>query len=239
MSTEAIRPSDGTVLPGQAAGVWNRVRSFQDCITAYLGSGCPSGKVHIFHSSYTTSARLVCVPRLAYIIYYGAAHLCSGTWIAPRRSSAGACIQRELWPGNSGFSSLGRPTHRGRKKKIIIDYIGIAWLKCYQLCTGAGSFVTASRKGSKMPTLLVGGDPICKVQICIQTKVQGSFDQRSEYSLLQRQKTIARLDWQRASWSFQPPASHFLEYWTWIQLSRSETAHKEAAFGSTEALLGR
>lgn len=53
-----------------------------------------------------------------------------------------------------GFLPLGRWTHCGRKKKIKMDYIGIAWLKCYQLCVGAGSSVTAGRKGRKMPTLL-------------------------------------------------------------------------------------
>jgi len=39
-----------------------------------------------------------------------------------------------------------------------------------------------------MPTVLEKGHPICQVQICIQTKVQGYFDQRRECSLLQRQK---------------------------------------------------
>lgn len=54
---------------------------------------------------------------------------------------------------HSGFLPLGRPTVEGRKK-IRMDYIGIARLKCYQLCVGAGSSVTAERKGRKMPTLL-------------------------------------------------------------------------------------
>jgi len=50
-----------------------------------------------------------------------------------------------------------------------------------------------------MPTLLAWGDLICKVQIAFKTKVQGYFDQRSEHSLLYRekkQKPEARLDQQ-------------------------------------------
>lgn len=39
-----------------------------------------------------------------------------------------------------------------------------------------------------MPTLLAWGDLICKVQIAFKTEVQGYFDQRSEHSLLYREK---------------------------------------------------
>lgn len=139
---------------------------------------------------------------------------------------------------HSGFLPLGRPTHCGRKKKIIMDYIGIAWLKCYQLCVAAGSSVTAGRKGSKMPTLLVE-----KAQF---VKFKSAFRPESRVILIKgmntacwETKTIGRLGWQGRSQSLQPPASHILQHWAWIWLSRSEQVHKAAAFGGTEALVGR
>lgn len=193
MSTEAICPSDSMVSPGQAARM-TQVSEVSRGLFRIILQPAWALAAPLKHVYLPKLLHHICQPgagilaSLNNLLYHGTAHLCSGTWIAPLGSSAGAHIQRELWPGNRGFSPLGRPTHCGRKKKIIKDYISIAWLKCYQLCTGAGSFVTASRKGSKMHTLLDGGDPICKVQICIQTKVWGYFDQRREYSLLQIQK---------------------------------------------------
>lgn len=134
---------------------------------------------------------------------------------------------------HSGFLPLGRPTCCGRKKKIRMDYTGIAWLKCYQLCVGAG------RKGRKMPTLLSWENPICKVQIWIQTRVQGYFDQRGEYSLLRdknkSQAGLAGREPKLSATSF----SHLGSTELGCGCLGVKKMHKAAIFGGTEGLVRR
>lgn len=115
-------------------------------------------------------------------------HICAQV---PELLPSGALLEpvfRENFDHSAFFLPLGRPTHCGRKKKIRMDYIGIAWLKCYQLCVGAG------RKGRKMPTLLVE-----KTQF---VKFKSEFRPESRVILIKgvstacwETKTIARLGW--------------------------------------------
>lgn len=210
MSTEAICPSEGCL---DRLRYLKLTETFQGSLTACLGSVCPSRKVCVLHSSYITSSRLVWVPQLPQITYCTSVLRCLNFSL---QEPCWSLYLERILSIVDFFLPLGRPTHCGRKKKIRMDYIGIAWLKCYQLCVGTG------RKGRKMPTLLVE-----KTQF---VKFKSEFRPESRVILIKgvstacwETKTIARLGWQEGSQSFQTPASCILrELRLDVELSGSE-----------------
>lgn len=180
------------------SGTWNWLRSCQGSFTAHLGSDCHSGKLCIFHSSHITSASLVWVSWPAQITH------CTSVFRCLNCSLQEPCWSLYLQRISTivDFSPLGRPRHCGRKKKIIMDYTGIAWLKCYQLCIGAGSSITAGRKESKLPTLLVEKTQFVKFKSAFRLESR-VISIKGVSTACWETKTIARLGWQRGSQSFQ------------------------------------
>lgn len=98
-----------------------------------------------------------------------------------------------------------------------------------------------------MPTLLAGGDPICKVQIAFRPKSRVTFIK--EVSIVcyrgeekKKQKTKQPKSQTRPAEQaevFMQKLHIFIEHWTWTQLPKSELIQKKAALENTEVILYR